>query len=295
MTKFTAEFTTNHMGNLNVLMKMVEKAKDAGADYIKMQKKNVEKFYSKEKLNSKYKRPYGNTYRDYRKIFEFGKEDFDRFNRKCEKEGIEWFATPQDLDSLRFIMDYDNPFVKVASTNSQNKELLQEIEKSVPDEKTLVISCGGDEIKDIEETLKHFDKHDVIIQHCVSEYPVPNKKLGLGNIEVMKNKFESGDVKIGYSGHEKGIAASIAAIDMGVEMVERHFCLSRNTFVHHIEPSLEPREFKKLVKIGKEKNEYKKYYEELPKEAFDTNFGMSKSEKEFLKNNKYDKNNEQNE
>ena len=81
-TKFVAEFTTNHMGNLNVLLRMAERAAEAGCDLIKMQKKDVESFYSQAKLDAPYESPYGHTYRDYRSIFEFGVEDFGRFDRR---------------------------------------------------------------------------------------------------------------------------------------------------------------------------------------------------------------------
>ena len=88
MTLFVAEFTTNHMGNLNVLLRMAEEAKRSGADYIKMQKKDVEHFYSREKLASEFVSPYGKTYYDYRRIFEFSGEDFQRFDSKCRELGI---------------------------------------------------------------------------------------------------------------------------------------------------------------------------------------------------------------
>ena len=102
MVKFICEFTTNHMGNLNILLEMVKKAAETGADYIKMQKKDVETFYSKEKLEKQYLSPYGKTYYDYRKIFEFNKRDFDVFDEECKKYNMKWFATAQDLPSLKF-------------------------------------------------------------------------------------------------------------------------------------------------------------------------------------------------
>jgi len=114
MAKFVAEFITNHMGNYNVLMRMTEMAAEAGCDLIKMQKKEVSEFYSKEKLCSSYDSPYGKTYSDYRSIFEFSKEDFVRFNRKCKDIGISWFATAQDKKSLDFLLNFDLPIYKVA-------------------------------------------------------------------------------------------------------------------------------------------------------------------------------------
>jgi N-acetylneuraminate synthase len=287
MSEFTAEFTTNHMGNFNVLMRMVERAADAGADYIKMQKKDVENFYTEEKLNSEYQSPYGHTYREYRTIFEFDRTDFDRFNEKCRELDMEWFATPQDVKSLHFLLEYDMPYVKVASTNSRNDELLEELRDKVPTDTGLVISIGGSALEDIEETLSHFPEHDIILQHCVSEYPVQPENLGLGNIPVLEEKFGSDRISIGYSGHENGIGPSLAAIDMGAELVERHFCLSRHSFVHHIEPSLETDEFDELTTVAAEEHDFELYYNDLPEAAFDTNFGMTDLEEKFLEENTY--------
>src|SRR5688572_29339755 len=99
MVEFVAEFTTNHMGNLNALLRMVDHAAEAGADFIKMQKKDVETFYPKDKLDAPFKSPYGRTYRDYRTMLEFGEDDFDRFDVRCRDRAIPWFCTVQDQQS----------------------------------------------------------------------------------------------------------------------------------------------------------------------------------------------------
>ena len=121
--KFTAEFTTNHLGNYNMLISMLHKAKEAGATFVKMQKKDVESFYSKEKLNSPYKSPYGSSYKDYRKIFEFDKIQFDMFDAECKKINMPWFTTVQDELSIDFMKDYNIDIFKVASVNSYNKKI----------------------------------------------------------------------------------------------------------------------------------------------------------------------------
>lgn len=287
MVKFTAEFTTNHMGNFNVLMRMVELAAEAGADYVKMQKKDVDNFYSKEKLDSEYKSPYGQTYRDYRKIFEFDRDAFDKFDNKCKSLDIEWFATPQDVKSLHFFLEYNMPLVKVASINSRNEKLLKELRNKVPLDTGLVISTGGSRLEDIEQTLSHFPEHNITLQHCVSEYPVQPNNLALGNIPVLEDTFGSDRINIGYSGHEIGIGPSLAAVDMGADLIERHFCLSRHSFVHHIEPSLEPDEFDKLTRLATGNIERSQYYKDLPEEAFNTKFGMTELEEKFLEENTY--------
>lgn len=281
MAEFICEFTTNHMGNLNVLLEMVRLASATGADYIKMQKKNIETFYSQAKLNSPYKSPYGKSYRDYRKIFEFGKRDFDLFNEECEKYDIKWFATAQDKSSLNFLLDYNLPMYKLASLNAKNIDILNYCKKEIPTDKTIVVSVAGLNLNEIEDLIKFFPKHKMIINHCVAEYPCKYKNLRLGNIKILREKFGSDRISIGYSGHEEGIQPSLAAIKMGAEFVERHFCLSRHSFVHHIECSLDFSEFKEMVDLSK--NDLgDEILDQFDDEVFKSSFGMSDMEKSFL-------------
>lgn len=281
MAEFICEFTTNHMGNLNVLLEMVRLASATGADYIKMQKKNIETFYSQAKLNSPYKSPYGKSYRDYRKIFEFGKRDFDLFNEECEKYDIKWFATAQDKSSLNFLLDYNLPMYKLASLNAKNIDILNYCKKEIPTDKTIVVSVAGLNLNEIEDLIKFFPKHKMIINHCVAEYPCKYKNLRLGNIKILREKFGSDRISIGYSGHEEGIQPSLVAIKMGADFVERHFCLSRHSFVHHIECSLDFSEFKEMVDLSK--NDLgDEILDQFDDEVFKSSFGMSDMEKSFL-------------
>lgn len=267
-----AEFTTNHMGNLNILFRMAEKAKEAGATIIKMQKKDVETFYSPEKLNSKFDSPYGSTYRDYRSIFEFELEDFKRFDAKCIELGIPWYTTIQDIPSIKFFVDNFNlPMVKIASCNSKNEKLLHTIKEAFPG-KPVVISIGGTELNSVLDTVDLFNDRQIYIQQCTSTYPCPLNQLFLGNISKLKETFKDNtNVHIGYSGHEEGYIPSIIAASMGAEIIERHFCLSRHSFVHHIECSLEPNEFKEMCTL----------IDQVPAMT-SVGFGLKESEHKFL-------------
>lgn len=285
--EFVAEFTTNHMGNLNILLRMVESAAWAGADFIKMQKKNVETFYSQEKLNSVYESPYGKSYRDYRSIFEFDHEDYQRFDSRCQAGKIAWFSTIQDEASYDFMAPYDMPIYKVASINARNSDFLRATAERIPTDKRIVISVAGSDLGQIERAIEMFPQHQINILHCVAQYPCPLVQLRLGNIPVLKRQFGDDRIKIGYSGHEMGIEPSLAAIALGAEMVERHFALSRHSFVHHIECSLEPDEFRKMVAIAKSVSDLSPYIELLPREALASNFGMSPTEKDFLVDHQY--------
>ncbi len=278
------------MGNLNILLEMVRKAATIGADYIKMQKKDVDTFYTSEKLNSKYVSPYGKTYGDYRRIFEFGQQDFNRFNDECRRHGIKWFATAQDIKSLEFLLNYNLDMYKIASCNADKTQMLQEFACQIPQDNTVVISVAGRTKDEIETALHIFDKHKVILNHCVAEYPCKNENLRLGNISKMKELWGSEKVRIGYSGHEEGIMPSVAAAVEGAEVIERHFCLSRDSFVHHIECSLEPEEFKMMVDYIRNKTHTREDLERwLGEEAYNTGFSMSDMEKSFLLHNKYGK------
>mgnify|MGYP006086356567 FL=1 len=286
--KFTAEFTTNHLGNYNLLIDMLHKAKEAGATFVKMQKKDVNSFYSEEKLKSPYKSPYGKTYGEYRKIFEFDKIQFDMFDAECKKINMPWFTTVQDELSIDFMKDYNIDIFKVASVNSHNKKFLHKFRDTIGKEKTIVISVAGKTLKQIEETINFFKDYNMYIQHCVAEYPCKNTNLRLGNIPILIKNFKTDKIKIGYSGHEEGILPSLAAIKLGAEVVERHFAISRDSFVHHIECSLTGEEFKDLVTKSKEKN-LDSLIENLSVRAFDSHFGMTNMEESFLLNSQYGK------
>ncbi len=241
-----SEMTTNHLGNLNVALEMVRRSAEAGADFVKFQKKDVSTFYSEEKLRNPYDSPYGHTYWDYRKIFEFDEEDFIRIDQVCKDVGIQWFATAQDVASAEFLVSFDMPMIKVASCNTSEKELHRRIRDlfTCP----VVVSVGGTDLDTIDYVVSYFNDRPLYIQQCTSTYPCPNDQLYLGNIVEMRKRYaQDTHVKIGYSGHEIGYIPTLIAVSQGAEIIERHFCLSRKSFAHHIECSLEPDEFKGMV------------------------------------------------
>jgi sialic acid synthase SpsE len=291
-----AEFTTNSFGHTQLLLAMGDAAKQAGADLIKMQKKDVDTFYSPEKLASNVSSPFGKVYQQHRQMFEHSEDDWRLFLRRCFDLRMGWFATVQDLPSLRFVQGHYPTYIKIASVNSRNHDFISNVVASLRAEQIVVISVAGSTIDDIKATLDLVPNHRVIIQHCVAQYPCPPEALRLGNITVLKHMFESERVKIGYSGHETGIAASVVAAHLGAHTIERHFCLSRNSFVHHIECALEPEEFAKMSKTIKlisqmsEQTQHvatQPYYNQLPVEAFRSDFGMTSAEEQLLVRHEY--------
>jgi sialic acid synthase SpsE len=275
-----AEFTTNHFGHPRLLQQMLREASHAGADFVKLQRKNVEAFYLDGKLDSPYESPFGTTYREYRTALELSPDTFRQFDDWSRKHDTPWFATVQDIPSLYEMVGYDLPMYKISSCRSTKTEFLREVGTLVPHDKTIVISVAGQNLGSIEMIIDIFPNHPLIINHCVAVYPCPLKMLRLGNIEVLKRKFESDRIKIGYSGHEVGLPATRAVIDMGVHYLERHFCITRNSFVHHLACALEPDEFAQIRTCQQET---------LPDEAFEVSFGASEQERQFLLDQEYGK------
>jgi sialic acid synthase SpsE len=286
---FVSEFTTNHLGSLNLLLRMTQEAAQAGCDYIKMQKKSVSTFYSAQELSRPYRSPYGKTFGEYRTMFEFDRESHNRFDRECRFLKIPWFATVQDVPSLKWMIPYDLPMYKLSSSSARNPGLLREVAQTVPLSAAIVISVAGATLSEIETALSIVNRHTVHLLHCVAEYPCPVDSLRLGNITVLKQMFESDRVTIGYSGHERGIQPTLAAVELGARMIERHFCISRHSFVHHIECSLEPQEFAELISVVRSEKQLTDRYTELPNTAFKVEFGMSDAERRFLINRQYAK------
>ena len=284
---FVAEFTVNHLGNLNLLFRMVDKAVEAGCDYIKMQRKDVRSFYTEEELRRPFRSPYGTTFGEYRSLFEYDLADIRRFDAKCRERGVPWFVTVQDEPSLEGLAEFDLPMYKIASSNLRNLSFLRRVAREAPPEAALVLSTGGASLADIDAALTVFSDRPVHLLHCVAEYPCRPERSRLGNIPALRRRFGSERVAVGYSGHEEGLLATFAAVDLGATMIERHFCVSRDSFVHHIACSLEPPEFRRLVDAVRSGEPLKAHYASLPPEAFESAFGMTSEESRFLIDRRY--------
>src|SRR5690606_30508599 len=138
--KVVAEITTNHFGDMDRLKSMIVAAKQAGADYVKLQKRDVESFYSEEKLQSQYTSPFGKTFRDYRHGIELNREQFQLVDSFCKELGIGWFASVLDHASYEFMQQFDPELIKLPSTISEHKEYLTAVANSFT--KDVVISTG---------------------------------------------------------------------------------------------------------------------------------------------------------
>jgi len=286
---FVAELCVNHLGSLNLAMRMIEVAAEIGCDFVKLHRKDVDGFYTPEKLSQPYDSPFGHTWGEYRRMFEFSEDDFKRIDAKCDEVGIGWFATAQDLASLEFLLQFDLPLIKVASCNARNDALIRAVAGSTDPDAPIVLSVGGSTIHEIRRALSWLEGRYVYLLHCVSEYPCHDSRLRLGNIPILQSLFEDEKVKVGFSSHEVGTRATYAALDMGIAMLERHFALSRHSFVHGIECAIEPDEYERIMWRYRNASAsgLQLYAAGLPQEAFACDFGMSDLEHDFLVDQRY--------
>jgi len=245
MVTIIVEIGTNHMGDVNVAKQIIDIAVDSGANIVKLQRKNVEKIYTKKFLDSYLESPWGTTQREMRLHREFSDKQFKEIANYCKKKKIPWFVSCWDVESQIHMRKFKTKYNKVASAMIIHKELLEEIAK---EEKYTFISTGMSEMKDIENAVKIFKKHKCPFElmHCNSAYPIADDEANLKLIPILKKKFKC---KVGYSGHEIGATyISVPAVMMGASSIERHITLSRAAYGHDQAASLEPQGIHRLVR-----------------------------------------------
>ena len=245
MVFFIAEIGTNHMGDVDIAKKIIDVAVASGCDAIKFQKKNVEKIYTKNFLDSSLESPWGTTQREMRLHREFSDKQIRKIANHCKKQKIPWFVSCWDVDSQLMMRKFRTKYNKVASAMIIHEDLLETIAE---EKKHTFIATGMSALKDISKAVKIFRKKDCPFElmHCHSAYPMPLEEANLRLIPFLKRKFKC---KVGYSGHEPGSTnVCIPAIMLGASTIERHATLDRTWYGHDQAASLEPPGLIRLVR-----------------------------------------------
>jgi N-acetylneuraminate synthase len=237
------EIGINHNGDLDLCKKIINTAKKVGANAVKFQKRNINQVYTQEFLNSNRDSPWGKTQRDQKQGIEFGKKEYDEINRYCKEINILWFASAWDLDSLKFLKQYDLKYNKIASAMIIDLKFLEEVSK---EKKHTFISTGMSTLKDIENAINIFEKNSCPFElmHCVSTYPMKPEDANLKTIKGLKKKF---NCDVGYSGHENGLAVSYAAASLGITSLERHITVDRTMYGSDQAASIEMSGFGEMI------------------------------------------------
>lgn len=221
-----AEVGINHNGDIEIAKQLIDVAKLAGVDAVKFQKRTIEKVYTKDELDKLRESPWGMTNREQKLGLEFAKKEYDEIDRYCKEKRIEWFASAWDLDSQRFLRQYNLKYNKIASPMLTYKELLEMV---AGEKRYTFISTGMSTIEEIELAVNVFRKNNCPFElmHCNSAYPMKVEDANLKMISVLRKRF---NCKVGYSGHEVGLIVACAAAALGATSIERHITLDQTMY-----------------------------------------------------------------
>jgi len=243
MLNIIAEIGINHNGDMEICKKLINVAKEAGCDAVKFQKRTINKVYPKSILDAPRESPWGTTQREQKEGLEFNLSEYKEIDRYCKELRIKWFASAWDIESQKFLRNFNCEFNKVASAMIVSKEFLNEVAK---EKKHTFISTGMSTLENIEKAVDifRFNKCSFELMHTVSTYPMNDQDANLLCIPMLREKFKC---DVGYSGHESGLAISYAAVALGATSLERHITLNRSMYGSDQSASVEPAGLKQLV------------------------------------------------
>jgi len=238
-----AEIGINHNGSVEIAKQLIDVAKDAGADAVKFQKRTIDLVYTKEMLDSPRESPWGTTQRAQKEGLEFGIKEYNEIDVYCKEKSIEWFASAWDIESKKFLRQYDCKHNKIASAMIVYEDLLKEV---ASEKKHTFISTGMTEVKQIDRAVEIFKNAGCPFElmHCVSTYPMEDEEANLNRIKTLRDRYKC---NVGYSGHEVGLAVSYAATALGITSLERHITLDRAMYGSDQAASVEPAGFRQLI------------------------------------------------
>lgn len=243
-----AEAGVNHNGDVGLAKKLVDAAKDAGADAVKFQVFKAEKVVIKKAEKAKYqKETTGSEESQYEMIkkLELTREDFKELADYANKRDIMFLASPFGKESVDLLDEIGVPAFKVASGEITNFPLLKYMAKKG---KPIILSTGMATLEEIEEALRAIrdqGNEDIVLLHCVTNYPAKVEDVNLKAIQTLKYAFK---LPVGFSDHTLGTTISLAAVALGAVVIEKHFTLDRNLPGPDHKASLEPHELEEMVR-----------------------------------------------
>jgi N-acetylneuraminate synthase len=238
-----AEIGINHNGDMDICKQLIDVAADSGANCVKFQKRDINQVYTQEFLDSPRESQWGTTQREQKTGLEFSAEQYQEIESYCKLKNLEWFASAWDVNSQKFLRQFNSKYNKIASAMIVHTELLKEV---ASEGKHTFISTGMTTYNDIQTAVDIFRKENCSFElmHTVSTYPMKDEDANLNMIKTLRKRF---DCNVGYSGHEVGLAVSYAAAALEISSLERHITLDRAMYGSDQSASVEPSGFKQLV------------------------------------------------
>ena len=239
-----AEIGINHNGSLDLAKQLISEAAKAGCDAVKFQKRTPELCVPKDQWEKQRDTPWGRmSYIDYKRKTEFGQEEYTAIDDYCQALGIDWFASCWDEPSVDFMEQFAPVMYKMASASLTDRPLLDRVRATG---RPLMLSTGMSTLDEITQAVKWVGLDKLMVAHSTSSYPCPPQELNLRMVPALQGMFPT--TPIGYSGHETGLATTVAAVTLGASFVERHFTLDRAMWGSDHAASVEPGGMAKLVR-----------------------------------------------
>jgi Sialic acid synthase len=218
-----AEIGINHNGSLELAKKLIDGAVFAGCDAVKFQKRTPELSTPKDQWDIERDTPWGRmTYIEYRHKVEFGNSEYAQIDEYCRQKGIHWFVSPWDEGAVQFIRQFDPVAIKLASATITDINLLDSVRDLG---KPVILSTGMSTLQEIENAITYLGTQNLLLAQSTSTYPCKINELNLLVIRSFMEKYQT--VPVGYSGHETGLAPTLAAVALGASFIERHITLDR--------------------------------------------------------------------
>jgi N-acetylneuraminate synthase len=237
-----AEIGINHNGRRELALQLIRAAAAAGCHAVKFQKRTVDVVYTPEELAQPRESPFGTTNGDLKRGLEFGRDDYAEIARVCRDAGIMWFASCWDIASVDFLEAFNPPCYKIASPCLTDHELLARHRRTG---RPVLLSTGMSTLDEIDAAVEVLSRDRLVLMHCTSTYPSADHELNLRAIPELARRY---GVPVGYSGHEVGLATTLAAAVLGAAVIERHVTLDRAMWGSDQAASVEPQGLARLVK-----------------------------------------------
>lgn len=242
-----AEAGVNHNGNLDLAIRMIDVAVEAGVDAIKFQAFSADGLVTRTAPKAGYQKETtdaGESQYEMLKRLEVTEDGHRRLTSYCKEKGILYMCTPFDEESADFLIRLGVAVLKIPSGEITNLPLLARVARSG---KPLIVSTGMSNLKEVEtavRTMRESGNRELVLLHCTSNYPADP---ATANLRAMRTMEESLGVPVGYSDHTPGIEVALAAVTLGASVIEKHFTLSRFLPGPDHQASVEPDELKRLA------------------------------------------------
>lgn len=244
---FIAEAGVNHNGDMKIALQLIDAAVEAGADAVKFQSFRPSLVVSSNAPKAEYQIAQTDESESQLEMLEklaLSESDHEMLVAYCSRKGIQFLSTPFDVQSLNLLERFDLPAYKIPSGEITNEPFLSSVARTG---KPIILSTGMSTLREVQqavEILRNEGCSQLVVLHCVSNYPAQPEDINLSAMDTMRREL---DIPVGFSDHTLGIEIALAAVARGSAVIEKHFTLDRSMSGPDHAASLQPDELQEMV------------------------------------------------